>query len=113
MGSSLLPQSTLTPMPQSNQSSIRTNNLLNLNMSQQMPQGRTQEEINREQILALWSMVKGSNNPQQLINSAMASNPQMKQLMDAVSAFKNPQETFYRQAQEQGVDPNSILNLLR
>ena len=58
-------------------------------------------------------MVKGSNNPQQIINSAIASNPQMKQLMDMVSTIKNPQEAFYRQAQEQGVDPNSILNLLK
>ena len=58
-------------------------------------------------------MVKNSNNPEQVINTAVASNPQLKQLMDTVSAFNNPKDAFFKLAQEQGKDPNSILNLLR
>ena len=110
MGSSLFPQSTLAMPNTGSQPATRTSNLLNLNMASQTP---TREESNQQQILALWSMVKGSNNPQQIISNVIASNPQMKQLMDMASAFSNPQEAFYQKAREQGVDPNSILNLLK
>ena len=46
---------------------------------------------------------------QQMVNS----NPQFKQLMDTINSIGDPKKAFYALAQKQGVDPNTILSLLK
>lgn len=59
------------------------------------------------------SMVKASNNPQQLFNSMLSNNPQMQNVMQYVNQHGgDPRQAFYSLAKEKGVDPNQILGML-
>lgn len=64
------------------------------------------------QIKNMANMLKLSQNPNQMMQSLMQSNPQMAQVMQLVQG-KNPQEVFYAMCKEKGIDPNSILNQLK
>ena len=58
-------------------------------------------------------MLKGSSNPQQMFQTMLSQNPQMKQVMDYVQqSGGDPQTAFYKLAKEKGVDPNQILKML-
>ena len=44
----------------------------------------------------------------------MMNNPQMKQVMDVVNQYGgDPQKAFYAIAEQQGVNPQEILNMLK
>ena len=59
-------------------------------------------------------MVNGSQNPQLLLNQMMTNNPQMKQVMDIIKqAGGDPKKAFYSLAEQKGVDPEEILNMLK
>ena len=85
----------------------------NIPSIQPMAQNPMAATNNQQQILQLWSLLKNSDNPQEIFNQAMMSNPQLKKLNDAISALGDPKTAFYTLAQKQGVDPNSVLNLLK
>lgn len=54
------------------------------------------------------------SNPQQMLMNLAKHNPQMKQIMNMLqTSGKTPKELFYELAQQQGVDPEQILNMLR
>ena len=58
--------------------------------------------------------MQGARNPQAMLNQMMQNNPQYKQVMDYVN--KNggdPKTAFYKMAEEQGVNPDEILNMLK
>ena len=48
-----------------------------------------------------------------MFEQAMMQNPQLKQLVNTVNSLGDPKAAFYAMAQKQGVDPDSILSLLR
>ena len=100
----IVPQPTMQPSPQ----------LLNTMVQQNQPiaTGVTTEN-NQQQILQLWNVMKNSNNPQQILNEAVNRNPEFKKLMDTVNSLGDPKKAFYELAQKKGVDPNSILGLLK
>ena len=53
-------------------------------------------------------------NPKQALQSAINQNPQMKQVLDLVQqSGGDPKATFYRLAEQKGVDPNTILDALK
>ena len=59
-------------------------------------------------------MINGAQNPQYILNNLMMNNPQMKQVMDIISqAGGDPQKAFYTLAEQKGVDPQEILNMLK
>ena len=59
-------------------------------------------------------MVNGAQNPQLMLNQLMTSNPQLKQVMDIINqSGGDPQKAFYALAEQKGVDPNEILNMLK
>lgn len=59
-------------------------------------------------------MVNGSQNPQLLLNQMMTNNPQMKQVMDIIKqAGGDPKKAFYSLAEQKGVDPDEIINMLK
>ena len=69
---------------------------------------------NLNQVKQMMSMVKGASNPQAMMAQMMQNNPQMRQAMDLInSAGGDPQKAFYALAQQKGVDPNEILNMLK
>ena len=62
----------------------------------------------------MMNMVQNVGNPQAMLMNMAQSNPQLKQVMDIVNnSGGDPKAAFYKMAQEKGVDPDSVLNMLR
>lgn len=59
------------------------------------------------------NMMKFMNNPQGMLTQMAQNNPQAKQVLDMMNSGKSPKDLFYQMAEEKGVDPNEILNMLR
>ena len=57
--------------------------------------------------------MKHSNNPEQILNEAVNQNPEFKKLMDSIKSLGDPKTAFYTLAEKKGIDPNSILGLLK
>jgi len=63
-------------------------------------------------LVNVFKMMKNARNPQQLFNNMLQNNPDAKKAMDMLnSSGKSPKDFFYEAAKQQGVDPNSILNM--
>lgn len=66
------------------------------------------------QIKNMMNIVKSAGNPQAMLSQMMQSSPQMQQAMSIVSQYGgDPQKAFYALAQQKGVDPQEILNMLK
>ena len=62
----------------------------------------------------MMSIIKMSQNPQEALNQMLASNPQMKQVVDIINqSGGDPKKAFYTMAERNGVDPQQILNMLQ
>lgn len=69
---------------------------------------------NLGQIKNMLNMVRNAGNPQAVLNQMIQNNPQMKSVMDLVKqAGGDPKKAFYDLAQQRGVDPNQILDMLK
>ena len=69
---------------------------------------------NMTNLKQMMTMLKGASNPQQLLMNMANQNPQMKQVLNTIqNSNKSPKELFYEMANQKGVDPNQILNMLR
>lgn len=58
----------------------------------------------------LVNMAKG--NPQAVMNM-LQTNPKYRQVLDIVNQYGDPKRAFYSIAQQKGIDPNEILDMLR
>lgn len=66
-----------------------------------------------QQIKNMMHMVQMSNNPQAAMQTLIAQNPGLKNIIQAVSGKgMSMQQVFYALAQQRGVDPQVILNEL-
>ena len=66
------------------------------------------------QIKQMMNMVKGAQNPQAMLNQIMMSNPRMKQVMEIVNQYGgDPDKAFQAVAQQNGINPQEIMNMLR
>ena len=66
------------------------------------------------QIKQMMNMVSGAQDPMGMLRQMMDRNPQMKQVMDVISnAGGDPRQAFYALAQQKGVDPQEILNMMK
>ena len=66
------------------------------------------------QIKNIMTMVKMSQDPTAMINGLIQSNPQFQQAIEYINANGgDPKAAFYKMAEEKGVDPDEILNMLR
>lgn len=67
-----------------------------------------------QNIKNMMNMFNASKNPQQALNMLTSQNPQIAQIMEmAKSNGGNLEQLFKNMCQQQGVDPNTILNQLR
>lgn len=58
-------------------------------------------------------MLKGSNNPDAMLNFLMASNPQIKDAMDLIRQNGgSPKDAFYAVARQKGVNPDEVIAFL-
>ena len=66
------------------------------------------------QIKQMMSMINGSQDPSAMLNQMMMNNPNMKQVMDIVKANGgDAQKAFYAMAEQKGVNPQEILDMLK
>lgn len=72
------------------------------------------QRMNINQIKQMINMFKGVNNPQALLQSMIAKNPQLQSVMNYINQNGgNPKEAFYKMAQEKGIDPEEIIKMLK
>ncbi len=67
---------------------------------------------NQKAIVQMYQTLKNSQNPEQMFNQMISKSPEMKKIVDTIQALGDPQKAFYMMAEKQGVDPNSIINML-
>ena len=78
---------------------------------QQLNQTNLQLPNNIKQMM---NIMRGSNNPTQLLSSLAQQNPQVRQIMEMVrNSNMSPKDLFYKMAKEKGVNPDDILNQLK
>lgn len=66
------------------------------------------------QIKNIMQLMRGNANPNQVLQMAAQTNPQLKQVMDMVQqSGKSPKDLFYEMAKQKGINPDDILNQLK
>ena len=69
---------------------------------------------NLSQIKNMMNMVRSAGNPQLMLQQMAQNNPQMRQVMDLINqSGGDPKAAFYKLAQEKGIDPQQILDMLK
>lgn len=81
------------------------------------------QQLNQSQLLRnntngglqqIINMVSHSNNPMQLMQIMAQSNPQLQGILNLIqTSQKNPKDLFFEMAQQRGVDPQQILQMLQ
>ena len=75
---------------------------------------QTNQTAQNNVIQKIIQMAKSGNNPQQLLNSLAGQNPQLNQVMQLVNSGKmTPKQIFMNMANQQGVNPNDIISMLK
>ena len=66
------------------------------------------------QIKGMMNMLSGAQDPSAMIGKMLEGNPNMKQITDLINnAGGDPRKAFYQLAQQKGVDPQEILNMMK
>ena len=69
---------------------------------------------NASQIKNVMNNLRSAGNPQMMLNQMMAQNPQIQQVQEYVKQNGgDAKAAFYAKAQELGVNPEEILNMLK
>ena len=75
---------------------------------------KNQPNNNLSQIKSMMNMVKSAGNPQAMLQTLIQNNPQMRQVMTLINqSGGDPKAAFYKLAQEKGIDPQQILDMLK
>ena len=75
---------------------------------------QTNQPSQNNEIQKIIQMAKSVNNPQQLLNSLAGQNPQLNQVMQLVNSGKmTPKQIFMNMANQQGVNPDDIISMLK
>lgn len=62
----------------------------------------------------MMNIVRSASNPNIMLQNMIQSNPQMKQVMDIVNqSGGDPKQAFYKMAEQKGIDPEQVLQMLR
>ena len=66
------------------------------------------------QIKNMMDALSGAKNPQQIVQNLLGSNPQMQQVMQFANQFNgNYKSAFLNLAKSKGVDPQQIINFMK
>ena len=66
------------------------------------------------QIKQMISMVKASGNPQAMLNQLIQTNPNLRQVTEIIQQYGgDANKAFYALAEQKGIDPKEILDLLK
>lgn len=59
-------------------------------------------------------MLRNSSNPSAMLNTLLSQNPNYGYVMDLINKNGgNAKAAFFNLAKEKGVDPNSVINMLK
>ena len=59
-------------------------------------------------------MLKNANDPEAMMRSLVMQNPKMQQTLNEINrSGMSAKDLFYKSAEQNGVDPNEILNMLK
>lgn len=77
------------------------------------PQQQQNPLLSSDKFNKLISMYRGITNPQAYLQELMQTNPMMQEVMQEIqNNGGNEQAAFYNYAQQHGLDPNEILNMM-
>lgn len=76
---------------------------------QQLNQG--QKTLFPNKLKNMLNMIKSGGNPQAMVESMVANNPQIQQAIQ--QAGGDPKKAFYNMAQQMGVDPQEVLKMMK
>lgn len=77
-----------------------------------MQNNPTQQPVN--QFKQMMNTLRTSKNPQQLFLNMLGNNPQVQQAIQMMKQTgQSPKDLFYQMAQQKGVDPQQIINMLQ
>ena len=69
---------------------------------------------NLQPIKNMMNMLRGAGNPSMMLQQMMSQNPQMQQAIQYVNQNGgNAKQAFYKLAEQKGVNPDEILNMLK
>ena len=68
---------------------------------------------NYNNLKTMVNMVRNSGNPQATMMNMMRQNPRYNEVMNIVNQYGDPKTAFYAEAKRRGVDPNTILRMLK
>lgn len=81
-------------------------------MLQSLNQSRLSQNLTP--IKNMMSMIKNAGNPQMMLQQMMSQNPQIQQVMQYVKDNGGSAKTaFYKLAEQKGVNPEEILQMLK
>lgn len=67
-----------------------------------------------QNIRQMVGMIRNAQNPQAMMNQLVTGNPNMKQAMDIINQYGgDPKKAFYSIAEQKGIDPQEILNMMK
>lgn len=70
-------------------------------------------QLGQNNVMSMINMVRNSGNPQAMLNQLAQTNPQIRDAMNYAKMVGDPKTAFYQAAQQKGVDPESILSMIR
>lgn len=74
----------------------------------------SQQPSQNNGLVQAYKMLSSMQNPNAAIQTLMQRNPMMQQAMQLInSSNMSPKDLFYSMAQQQGVDPEQILNMFK
>lgn len=87
-----------------------------MNQSQQL-QNSSMSGINPQALQSvkrMAGMLKGKNNPMQMLQMLGGQNPQLNQVMQMMNGSNmSPKQLFMNMVQQQGIDPNQIISMIK
>ena len=74
----------------------------------------SQRNLSNNSLQNLISLFKNSKNPQEFLSNYIQNNPQAQDIYNILrNSNRSPKELFYLLAKEKGIDPESILKVLK
>ena len=81
---------------------------------QQLNQSQLSRNNSNGGLQQMINMVSHSNNPMQLMQTMAQSNPQLQSILNLIqTSQKSPKDLFFEMAQQRGVVPQQILQMLQ
>ncbi len=81
---------------------------------QQAPNQFQQPTNNLQQVKNMMNLLRTSQNPQAMMQTLLMQNPQLQSVMTLINqSGGDPKTAFYKLAEQKGVDPNQIINMLK